>query len=59
MLTANRLTWFIVSLCFGLPIMALMLSPDEGHDRGSLTSAALFAVAMATIVTICFSRGKR
>ncbi|GAB3250550.1 hypothetical protein GCM10027456_24010 [Kineosporia babensis] len=55
MLSINRLTWFVVSFCFALPIIGLMFARDEG----SWASTALFAAAMAAIVTIFFGKGKR
>ncbi|MBY8870995.1 hypothetical protein K7640_03950 [Micromonospora sp. PLK6-60] len=59
MVTASRVTWFLVAFLFGLPIMLLMLRDDEGTSRSSWIQAVIFAAVMAAIVTLFLGKGRR
>ncbi|MBU2665786.1 hypothetical protein KOI35_19945 [Actinoplanes bogorensis] len=58
MVTTSRVVWFAIAFAFALPIMALMFR-NGAEGRPNWIQAALFAGAMALIVTVFFGKGRR
>lgn len=59
MVTASRVTWFVIALLFVVPSMLLMFRGSGELTREVWGRSVAFAVAIALVAAVLFGKGRQ